>query len=153
MEALHEGVLLVPLDPRYTQVGFNLISVQVCKGMFLNVERNVSNVTLSHPTGPGPLVTKSKNWTKMNKHLKSYTSDLVSVTSSVLSSESVVSALLKHVHAILEYFAALPKSAKGLLKTLVSLWSTHKDDKVRVLAYMCVLKLANLKKEMHREGE
>ena len=30
-EALDEGVLLVPLDPRYTQVGFNLVSVQVCK--------------------------------------------------------------------------------------------------------------------------
>ena len=29
-EALDEGVLLVPLDPRYTQVGFNLVSVQVC---------------------------------------------------------------------------------------------------------------------------
>ena len=29
-EALDEGVLRVPLDPRYTQVGFNLISVQVC---------------------------------------------------------------------------------------------------------------------------
>ena len=28
-EALDEGVLLVPLDPRHTQVGFNLISVQV----------------------------------------------------------------------------------------------------------------------------
>ena len=27
-EALDEGVLLVPLDTRYTQVGFNLISVQ-----------------------------------------------------------------------------------------------------------------------------
>ena len=29
-EALDEGVLLVPLDHRYTQVGFNLVSVQVC---------------------------------------------------------------------------------------------------------------------------
>ena len=28
-EALDEGVLLVPLDPRYTQVGFDLTSVQV----------------------------------------------------------------------------------------------------------------------------
>ena len=26
-EALDEGILLVPLDPRYTQVGFNLVSV------------------------------------------------------------------------------------------------------------------------------
>ena len=30
-EALDEGVLLVSLDPRYTQVGFNLIYVQVCE--------------------------------------------------------------------------------------------------------------------------
>ena len=28
-EALDEIVLMAPLDPRYTQVGFNLISVQV----------------------------------------------------------------------------------------------------------------------------
>ena len=28
-EALYEGVLLVPLDPRYAQVGFNLVSVHV----------------------------------------------------------------------------------------------------------------------------
>ena len=30
VKALDEGVLLVPLDPRYTQVEFNLVSVQVC---------------------------------------------------------------------------------------------------------------------------
>ena len=30
LEALDEGVLLVPLDSRYTQVGFNFASVQVC---------------------------------------------------------------------------------------------------------------------------
>ena len=29
-EALDEGVLLVPLDSRYIQVGFNPISVPVC---------------------------------------------------------------------------------------------------------------------------
>ena len=28
-EALDEGVLMMPLDPRYTQVGFNLIFVEV----------------------------------------------------------------------------------------------------------------------------
>ena len=31
-EALIEGILMAPLDSRYTQVGFNLISVQVCSG-------------------------------------------------------------------------------------------------------------------------
>ena len=29
-EALIEGVLMAPMDSRYTQVGLNLISVQVC---------------------------------------------------------------------------------------------------------------------------
>ena len=33
-EALIEGVLLVPLDSRYTQVGYNLFSVQVCDHIF-----------------------------------------------------------------------------------------------------------------------
>ena len=28
-DALDEGVLLVPFDSRYTQVGFNLVSIQV----------------------------------------------------------------------------------------------------------------------------
>ena len=32
-EALDEGVLLVPLDPRNTQVGLNLIFVQVWGGL------------------------------------------------------------------------------------------------------------------------
>ena len=30
VEALTESVLMAPLDSRYTQVGFNLIPVQVC---------------------------------------------------------------------------------------------------------------------------
>ena len=35
-EALDEGVLLVPLDPRYTQVGFNLVSVEMCTSLSLS---------------------------------------------------------------------------------------------------------------------
>ena len=35
-EALIEDVLLVPLQSRYTQVGFNLISVQVWRGKGLS---------------------------------------------------------------------------------------------------------------------
>ena len=34
-EALDDGVLLVPLDPRYTQVGFNLVPVQVCASLWV----------------------------------------------------------------------------------------------------------------------
>ena len=36
IEALDEGILLVTSDPRYTQVGFNLVSVQVCGRSGLN---------------------------------------------------------------------------------------------------------------------
>ena len=34
-EALTEGIRIVPLDSRYTQVGFNLMSVQVCQPQLL----------------------------------------------------------------------------------------------------------------------
>ena len=36
-EGLDEGVLPVPLDPRYTQVGFKLVSVQVCWPLAIKV--------------------------------------------------------------------------------------------------------------------
>ena len=35
-EALTEGVLMAPLDSRYTQVVFKLITVQVCASIFFN---------------------------------------------------------------------------------------------------------------------
>jgi len=50
----------------------------------------------------------------VNKHLKSYTSDLVKLLSN-LNTGSVQSALLKHVQNIVPYFAALPKNSKLLV--------------------------------------
>ena len=51
-EALDEGILLVPSDPRYTQVGFNLISVQVCldSGAAMQFEK----ISHSRPFVVGP---------------------------------------------------------------------------------------------------
>ena len=37
-EALVEGVPIAPLDSRYTQVGLNLVSVQVCDGIEVDAE-------------------------------------------------------------------------------------------------------------------
>ena len=37
-KGLAEGVLVAPLDSRYTQVGFNLISVQVCNSSICVLE-------------------------------------------------------------------------------------------------------------------
>ena len=43
-KSLKEGVLMAPLDSRYTQVGFNLISFQVCTPGFgaINFHVNVA---------------------------------------------------------------------------------------------------------------
>ena len=51
-QALIEGVLMAPLNCRYIQVGFNLISVQVCKShkgltsKMLPEPGNLSNVNV-----------------------------------------------------------------------------------------------------------
>merc|ERR1712038_1309331 len=83
----------------------------------------------------------NKNWKPLNKWLKSYTLDLVKLVSSI-TEPSMVSALLKHIHGMVPYYAALPKSARNLIKTLINLWSTHSEDSVRVLAFMAILRLS-----------
>ena len=45
-EALDEGVPLVPLDPRYTQVGSNRIHVQVCKILLPNLMSDICHCNL-----------------------------------------------------------------------------------------------------------
>ena len=84
-------------------------------------------------------VQKAKNWRPLNKWLKRYTGDLCKFLGAV-SEASVISALLKHIHGLVLYFAALPKSAKFLSKQLIHLWSTHEEESVRVLALMAVRK-------------
>ena len=83
---------------------------------------------------------KAKNWKPLNKWLKRYTGDLCKFLGAV-SEASVISALLKHIHGLVLYFAALPKSAKFLSKQLIHLWSTHEEESVRVLALMAVRKI------------
>jgi hypothetical protein len=84
-------------------------------------------------------VQKAKNWRPLNKWLKRYTGDLCKFLGAV-SEASVISALLKHIHGMVLYFAALPKSAKFLSKQLIHIWSTHEEESVRVLALMAVRK-------------
>lgn len=87
----------------------------------------------SHPA-------KSKGWTKLRKHLKIYTQDLVTLMTS-LSTGSVLAALLKHVQNMVPYFVAIPKSSKLLTKCLVNLWSGNNEESVRVLAFMCLIRM------------
>ncbi|TRY67512.1 hypothetical protein TCAL_05506 [Tigriopus californicus] len=82
---------------------------------------------------------RAKKWKPLNKTLKMYTAD-VTLFLTALSESTVLCALLKHIHLMIPYFAALPKSAKQLITQLIKLWSTG-EDAVRILAFMCLLKL------------
>jgi nucleolar complex protein 2 len=83
---------------------------------------------------------KAKGWSKLNKHLKIYTCDVVTLMSS-LTTGSVLAALLKHVQNLVPYFVAIPKSSKLLTKCLVNLWSSANEETVRVLAFMCLIRM------------
>ena len=84
-------------------------------------------------------LSKSNKWTTVNKPLKMYTLALVRLLSA-LTEDAVTTVVLKHVHVMLPYFAGLPKSSKQCLTQLVSLWSTR-DESVRVLAFLCLIRL------------
>ena len=88
---------------------------------------------------------KSKLWGKLNKYLKMYTMDLTKLLKSGGGGGepgSVVSAVLKHVHGLIPFYSVLPKSGKILIRNLITLWSSHKEESVRVLSFMCLLRLA-----------
>ena len=82
---------------------------------------------------------KSNKWKPLNRTLKTYTLNLAKLLGAV-SESSVLCVLLKHVHVMIGYYAALPKSSKHLLQHLISLWSTA-EEPVRVLAFLCIIKL------------
>ena len=87
-------------------------------------------------------MTPPKNYHPI-RPLKLYTLELVRLLS-VLSEASVASALLKHVHVMLPFYSALPKSAKQLTKVLVERWSADEDEGVRILAFLCLIRLTRL---------
>lgn len=92
-------------------------------------------------------LSKSKNWRPMNKWLKIYTTELCKFVTAI-SEVSVLSAILKHIHSLVLYFAALPKSIKSLVKTIIGIWSTHPEESVRVLALMIIIRCTK-----HTEGQ
>ena len=83
---------------------------------------------------------KSKNWKPLNKWLKSYLTDLSKFLNSI-SEATVLAPVLKHINNLVLYYAALPKNAKSVLKSLITLWSTQAEESVRVLAFMAIIRL------------
>ena len=84
---------------------------------------------------------KSKKWKKVEKQLRIYMVELVTLLARV-SEASVFNVILKHVHSMLPYYQAYQKGAKMLMSRLVSIWSSSGSETPRILAFMCLVKLA-----------
>lgn len=82
---------------------------------------------------------KSKHWKKLERPMRTYMSDLVTLLARV-SETSVLCVLLKHTHSMLPFYQAFAKGSKQLLSRLVSIWSRG-EETPRILAFMCIVKL------------
>ncbi|GAB0087928.1 Nucleolar complex protein 2 homolog [Sergentomyia squamirostris] len=83
---------------------------------------------------------KSKKWAKMRNPMRSYVTDLTHILENVASAD-ILTILLKHLHQMVPVVVAVSGASKPVLKRLVSLWSTSPEETVRVLAFLCILKL------------
>jgi len=82
---------------------------------------------------------KAKNWKRVEKVLRVYMTELVTLLARV-NEESVQCVLLKHAHSMLPFYQAFQKGAKLLLNRLIIIWSRGRET-ARILAFMCLVKL------------
>jgi len=82
---------------------------------------------------------KSKHWRKLERPLRNYMADLVTLLTRV-SESSVLCVLLKHAHSMLPFYQAFAKGAKQLMNRLIIIWSSG-DETPRILSFMCIVKL------------
>ncbi|XP_050428308.1 nucleolar complex protein 2 homolog [Adelges cooleyi] len=88
------------------------------------------------------MILKSKYWNKVKMTLRSYLTDISKLLNNV-SSEDITCVLLKHLHQMIGFLSCLPTIVKPVLKRLVALWSANDSETVKVVAFLCILKLAN----------
>jgi len=82
---------------------------------------------------------KTKKWNKVQRHVKVYIQELVKLMSRV-SDPAATTVLLKHVHQMMPFIQAFPKGSKLILSRLISTWCQG-EETVRILAFMCVVRL------------
>ncbi|XP_065203552.1 nucleolar complex protein 2 [Planococcus citri] len=87
------------------------------------------------------MILNSKKWSFTKNTIRNYIVDLIKMIKNI-SSEDVVRVLLKNFHQMTPFASCLPTIAKPVLKQLISVWGTHTDDTVRVIAFLCILRFA-----------
>ncbi|XP_039277674.1 nucleolar complex protein 2 homolog [Nilaparvata lugens] len=83
---------------------------------------------------------KSKNWKKLKLPLRDYFTDLLKLLGGV-TSDHILCVMLKHLHQMTCFIAYYQQIIKQLLRRLVSMWSESSDETVRVLAFLCILRI------------
>ncbi|KAG8221939.1 hypothetical protein J437_LFUL002498 [Ladona fulva] len=94
---------------------------------------------------------KCKKWKKVRMIIKGYLVDLLKLISGV-TSDHILSVLLKHNHQMIMYWSVFSSLKKTLVKHMVKLWSTSNEDSVRILSFLCLLRLNSSKSMDHEDG-
>lgn len=89
---------------------------------------------------------KSKRFTKIKTAMKQYFTDLHDLLSNVTSG-NILNVLLKHLHYMSSILISFPSCGKAIVKKLIALWASASDESVRVVAFLCILRLVNLQRE------
>ncbi|KAK6645263.1 hypothetical protein RUM43_001539 [Polyplax serrata] len=85
---------------------------------------------------------KCKMWNRVKPILRNYLTDLAEI--SAATSPNMLRVLLKHIHQLCPFIVCFPIISPKFLKRVIQLWATD-EDVIRVLAFLCTLRLANLR--------
>ncbi|XP_050081414.1 nucleolar complex protein 2 homolog [Anopheles maculipalpis] len=83
-----------------------------------------------------------RRFKKIKSCLKTYLIDLTNLLENV-SSSHIMSVLLKHLHQFSSILVCYQSITKPILKRLIGIWSTAEEETIRVLAFMCILKITH----------
>uniref|UniRef100_A0A2M4BD76 Putative nucleolar complex protein 2 n=1 Tax=Anopheles marajoara TaxID=58244 RepID=A0A2M4BD76_9DIPT len=85
---------------------------------------------------------RDKRFTKVRGCLKTYLVDLTNLLENV-SSSHIMTVLLKHLHQFSSILVCYQHITKPILKRLIGIWGTAEEETVRVLAFLCILKITH----------
>ncbi|XP_055383254.1 nucleolar complex protein 2 homolog [Condylostylus longicornis] len=83
---------------------------------------------------------KSDKWRKVKNSLRHYFVNVAGLMERTTNAY-MTTLLLKHLHQMSSFVSSFSIVSKSLLKTLINLWSTSQEDPVRVLSFLCILKI------------
>ncbi|XP_058060949.1 nucleolar complex protein 2 homolog [Anopheles bellator] len=85
---------------------------------------------------------RDKRFTKVRGCLRAYLIDLTNLLENV-SSAHIMTVLLKHLHQFSPILVCYQHITKPILKRLIGIWGTAEEETVRVLAFLCILKITH----------